>query len=100
MNFIHFFSHAEELHSAETSEFEHILAQPAVAIPLYLLVGLAIYTVFSTYKKGGVLPGLLIYNLLCGLLLYNLVPVISIVALTIGMALALIVALGTIAAGK
>ena len=100
MNNIYFFAHADELHDAATSSAEHTLTQPAVAVPLYLLIGVLLYFVLNTYKKTALLPVLLTYNFLCGLMLYSLVPAISIISLSVGIVLALIVALGSIAASK
>lgn len=94
------FGHANELHNETTTQTEHLLTQPAIAIPIYILIGVILYLLLNNYKKTAVLPALLVYNFLCGLLLYSLVPAISVISLSVGIALALIVALGSIVGGK
>jgi hypothetical protein len=98
MDLILSFAHAEELHTQSTSGLVHTITEPAVAVPLYILVLLISFYGLKTYKKSLLLPVMLILNFCAGIAFYSLVPTVSIIGITLGIMLALVVALGSIVA--
>ena len=94
------FAHAEELHTTSTSDLEHTLTQPIVALPLFLGVLLALVLVLRFGLKMPV-RHILIISLglffVIGVTTYSLVPLVSIVSLSAGIGLALIFSLASIA---
>ncbi len=97
MNVLQIMAHAEELHDATTSELEHTLTSPAVSVPLFIVLNIVIFQVVSRYKKTATIPVLLGVNLLIGVLSYDAMPVVSILAISIGITSALVTSLTLLA---
>ena len=93
MNLFQLFAHGEDFHDAATSELEHLLTSAPVALPLYLILNIAVFYGVKKYKKEMIMPSLFAVNLLIGVLSFELVPVVSIIAITVGITMALFVTL-------
>ena len=93
-------AHGEDLHDATTSNLEHQLTQPYIALPLFigflLLLYSVLHTAFEVPKSQIALIFMAIF-LVSGVLLYSLVPIVSIISLTLGVILSLFFALSAIA---
>lgn len=101
MEFIHLLAHATEFHDSDTSQVEHTFTSPIVALPLYLGINLAIFlSLRNSKKKSLMLPALMTFNLLIGMLAYTYVPLVSVFAITLGIACTLLVTFSLIASGK
>lgn len=97
MNAFQLFAHSEEVHTEKTTSLEHLLTNPAVALPLYISINLILFQILRTYKKNLTIPVLLAFNLLVGVLSFSTVPVVSVIAITAGIAMALLISLSLIA---
>ena len=96
---MNYFGHSEQQHDLSTSSIEHFLSQPLIAVPLFILLIISVY--FGLRKIGFnlikiILTELLIF-LVVGLLTYSIVPAVSIIAISLGIATSLFVVLIMIA---
>jgi hypothetical protein len=97
MNFVYHIAHSEALHSQSTGELEHLLTSLPVALPLFIVVNIAIFWLVDRWRKPLVLPAVLGANLLAGILSYEAVPVVSILGITLGITSALFITLTLLA---
>ncbi len=97
MNLIQLLAHSDDLHTSTTSDLEHTLTSTPVALPFYIILNIVVFQALKRFKKSLLLPTMLGMNLLIGLLSFELVPVVSIIAITAGIASALLVSLALIA---
>ena len=100
MNFLTHLAHGAEQHTAETSTAEHVLTQWFVALPLFVVVFVLLLALLKEYGKLTPPQLMLVAMALLffvGVGTYSLVPVVSIVGLTLGIALALFFTLVSIA---
>ncbi len=93
------FAHGQELHSDSTSGFEHMITQPHLAVPLFILLIIATYYALS--RLGWSIARIVLIELalmlVVGVLLYSIVPAVSILAITGGVVGALFLSFTLIA---
>lgn len=98
------FAHAGEHHETAAEATTHLLVQEwYIAVPLLILstLGLATLVFFLSRRSKAVT-----YLTVCGTLLvigvfaYTVIPVVSIIALTVGMAMTLFIVLASLMPGK
>ena len=93
------FAHGTEQHSEQTSQFEHIVTEPAFAIPLFILILIGIY--YGLTSIGWPVSRIIIVELIIifftGVLTYSLIPALSITCITVGIISALFLTLTQLA---
>ena len=97
MDTLQLFAHSEDLHSADTSQLEHLLTSAEVALPLYVAANLLLFVVLRKYRKSAIMPAILGLNLVAGVMSYSAVPAVSVAAITVGIASALLISLSLLA---
>jgi len=93
-------AHVENLHSATTSELEHVLTAWYVAIPVFFGVVLLLWWLMSAVFKQSIAHKVNLTLLLffaTGVLTFSLVPALSIITLSLGIMSALLVVLSSLA---
>lgn len=93
------FAHSEEYHAGDSSDLEHYLTSWYIALPIFVLVLMAIYYGLQKigWKFTHVLLLEMVFLLIVGVLFYSLIPIVSIVAITLGMGMALFFSLSSLA---
>jgi len=97
--FTHQLAHSEDLHQATTSDLEHYLKEPLVALPVYLGLLLLIYLLtskFTKLKKPSLVILYLFIFFVVGVGFYSVVPIISFISLIAGMGLSIFFAFSLI----
>ena len=85
---INYFAHAEELHSSNSESIKHLLELWYSAIPIYLFA-FTIVAMLTYYISRKSISAVYIVSsaflLISGVLLYDLSPVVSTIAIVVGL---------------
>lgn len=87
------FAHSQDQHTGETSELYHTFTQPVSSVAIYIVAMVVLYLIFSAYFPKAMFPIIMAVNLLIGIFFFSVVPVVSILAISVGLLSALVVSL-------
>jgi hypothetical protein len=96
------FAHAGEVHEDTKATTAHLLAEPFIALPMFILIAVGLFFVLKTVKVSGgtIMISELALFLAVGIATYRLVPVLAIFSLTTGITAALLITLASLAQNK
>lgn len=85
---LNIFAHAEELHKSNTESIKHLMELWYSAIPIYLLIfGIVVFATYYVSKKSIQTVYIVssAFLLISGVLLYDLSPIVSTLAIVVGL---------------
>jgi hypothetical protein len=93
MYMLHLFAHAGQSHATSAETATHILQEWYIALPLFFIsvIGLAVIIFLLSKSKPLTYMSVVALLLVAGVFMYDKSAVVSIVSLTLGMAMAMII---------